>query len=245
MQPLMTTLISIARLKLICTTALLACTAQADVTKRSPEDVARDTTSKPFEVLKFMGVKPGWHVIDLFAGNGYYSEVLAHVVGKEGKVYLHNNAAYMGFATKLNERLKDNRLSNVEVYVREIEDINLPSNSLDMAIMVMVYHDAYFQQSGWTVKPDPLFKTIHRILKPGGVLAVIDHHAQTGTGSVHAQNLHRIDANFAKKDIEQRGFILVGSSPLLENSADNLTQSVFDPAIRGKTSRFIYKFIKH
>ena len=244
MQPFMTIFNATLRLWLMgC--VFLALPLQADTTERSPEDIARDTTSKPFEVLNFMGVKPGWQIIDLFAGNGYYSEVLAQIVGDEGKVYLHNNAAYMGFATKLNERLKGNRLNNVEVYVREIEDINLKSNSLDMVMMVMVYHDAYFEQSGWTVKPDPLFSTIHRILKPGGILAVIDHHAQAGSGAVHAQNLHRIDAAFAKQDIEQRGFILVDSSDLLENPEDDLTASVFDPSVRGRTSRFVYKFVKH
>jgi predicted methyltransferase len=223
---------------------LTALSTPADEPKRSDEDLARDQNSKPFAVLDFMGVQPGWRVIDLFAGNGYYSEVLAQRVGAAGKVYLHNNQAFMGFANKLNARVKDNRLANVEVFVREVEDINLPSNSLDMALIVMAYHDAYFEQNGWTVTADRLFAVIHRILKPGGVLAVIDHKATPGSGKTHAQNLHRIDPEFARQDIESRGFTLVDSSNLLENPSDDLSVSVFDPAIRGRTSRFIYKFVK-
>ena len=120
--------------------ALTTISAHAEL-ERSEADAKRDLTSKPLEVLAFMGVEPGWHVIDLFSGSGYYSEVLAHVVGADGKVYLHNNQAYIGLADGLPDRLADNRLPNVEVYVREVEDINLPSDSLDMAILVMAYHD--------------------------------------------------------------------------------------------------------
>ena len=105
--------------------------------ERFPEDLLRDKLSKPDQVLDFFGVQPGWQVMDMFAGNGYYSEVLSGVVGPSGKVYLHNNQAYMQFATRLQSRVRNNRLPNVEVYIREIEDINLPSNSLDMVLLVI------------------------------------------------------------------------------------------------------------
>jgi predicted methyltransferase len=211
---------------------------------RSEVDAKRDKTSKPFAVLEFLGVQPGWQVMDLFAGNGYYSEVLSHAVGEDGKVYLHNNQAYMGFSTDLSQRVKQDSMSNVEVYVREVEDINLPSNSLDMAILVMAYHDVYFEQNGWTVKAEPLFSAIHRILKPGGILAVIDHHARAGSGKTPAQNLHRIDAQFARNDITNRGFEFVADTDILENPADDLSVSVFDDKVKGQTSRFVFKFKK-
>jgi predicted methyltransferase len=213
-------------------------------TSRSEADLKRDETSKPVAVLEFMGVQAGWKVLDMFAGSGYYSEVLSSAVGETGKVYLHNNQAYMAGVKNLDERLRDDRLPNVEVYVREVEDINLPSNSLDMAILVMAYHDAYFEQSGWTVTADPLFATLRRTLKPGGTLAIIDHHGIAGSGKLHAQALHRIDAEFAREDISSRGFKYVDSTDILENPQDDLSVSVFDPAIRGHTSRFVYKFIK-
>jgi len=218
--------------------------AAANAPLRSAADIQRDASSKPFAVLEFAGVKPGWQVMDMFAGNGYYSEVLSQAVGPQGKVYLHNNQAYMAFASKLNERVKSNRLPNVEVYVREVEDINLPSDSLDLVLLVKTYHDVYFTQSGWTVTADPLFRTIHRILKPGGQLLIIDHHGAPGSGNVRAQDLHRIEAQFAKNDISSRGFTWVEESTILSNSADPLNVSVFDPEITGKTSRFVFRFLK-
>ena len=86
--------------------------------------------------------------------------------------------------------------------------------------------------------------TCLRVLKPGGVLAVVDHIAVTDSGSDAAQELHRIDPEFAKADIEGRGFELVGTLDALENSADPLDISVFDDEIRRNTSRFVYKFVE-
>ncbi|MEM7099946.1 MAG: methyltransferase domain-containing protein [Pseudomonadota bacterium] len=212
--------------------------------ERSDQDLLRDKLSKPQEVMAFVGVEHGWQVMDLFSGNGYYAEILSDNVGTTGKVYLHNNRAYLQFANKLQERVKDNRLPNVEVYTREIEDIMLARESIDLVMMVMTYHDAYFQQNGWTVTPGPLFRTIHRILKPGGLLVVIDHHATSGSGPHRAQDLHRIEAAFAKQDISARGFEFIAASNILENDIDTLTRSVFDPMIRGNTSRFLFKFKK-
>ena len=132
----------------------------------------------------------------------------------------------------------------MQVYVREVEAIDLPADSLDMVILVKAYHDVYFVQQGWTVTADPLFEALRRVLKPGGVLAIIDHHALPGSGKAAAQDLHRIEAAFAKADIEARGFAFADASDLLENDDDDLQISVFDPAINNRTSRFVYKFTR-
>ncbi len=241
MMSLRTVALNTLLLSAIVTCLGLSPLAQAE---RSKADLARDQTSKPFQVLEFMGLQPGDTVVDLFAGNGYYSEVLSEVVGEQGKVYLHNNQAYLAFAKDLGPRVADNRLPNVEVYVRELEDFDIRSESVDMVLMVMTYHDVYFEQSGWTVTPATLFPTVKRILKPGGTLAIVDHHATPGTAKAAVQVLHRIDAEFAKTDIAARGFEFTGSSELLENPEDDFQKSVFDPQVRGKTSRFVYRFIK-
>ena len=66
---------------------------------------------------------------------------------------------------------------------------------------------------------DPLFRTIHRVLKPSGVLAAIDHQAVAGSANAAAQNLHRIEADFARADIEARGFKLAATSTLLSHDS--------------------------
>jgi predicted methyltransferase len=69
--------------------------------ERSPIDIARDKTSKPTEVLEFLGLKKGDHVLDFLGGDGYYSVQLSNKVGTEGKVVLHNNKAYLPFVEKV------------------------------------------------------------------------------------------------------------------------------------------------
>jgi len=212
---------------------------------RPAADRERDTNSHPAEVLHFFGVPTGGVALDLFAGGGYYSEILTRAMGPESTVYMHNNAAYLGFAgDAVNERLANGRLPHVVRYDRELDAIDLPDDSVDLVLMVMTYHDLYYETDGWDLDPDAFFAMVHRVLKPGGTLAVVDHAALPGTGAGAAQDLHRIDPAYAKADIEGHGFTFVASSPMLENPADPLDISVFDPVIRGKTSKFVYKFVE-
>ena len=89
-----------------------------------------------------------------------------------------------------------------------INDLSIPSHSVDLVLLVQIYHDAYYRAHGWQLQSKALFKFIYRVLKPTGVLAVIDHTAVPGSGAEHAQALHRIDREFAINDIGQHGFCL-------------------------------------
>lgn len=207
---------------------------------RSAEDRERDARDKPAETLAALGLASGMHVVDVFAGGGYYAELAARIVGPSGKAYLHNNAAYLGFAGKaLEARLATPRFSQLVRYDREVDAIDLAPGSIDAAIVVMAYHDVYWVEEGWTVTRDPLFAMLQRILKPGGRLLVVDHSALAGTGKSAVQELHRIDEAFAREDFARAGFTVIASSETLRNPADDRRMSVFDPAIRGKTDRFV------
>ena len=210
---------------------------------RSDADRKRDETSKPVDVLKFFGLAPGDTVLDLFAGAGYYSQLAAAAVGTEGRVYAHNNAAYLEFAGDgLKQRLATANTGNLIRYDAEIDAIDLPDNSVDVVLMVLTYHDIYYVTDGWALDGETLFGQIRRVLKPNGVLGIVDHAGRAGSGSADAQDLHRIDAEFARSDIESHGFRLVGSTDVLANPDDDSTVLVFDPAVRGATSRFVYRF---
>lgn len=212
---------------------------------RPEADRERDVNSHPAALMRWAGVAAGNTVVDLFAGGGYNTELLAAVVGPEGKVYMHNNAGYRGFAgDAIAARGAGTRLTNVEPLDAEVESIPLADNSVDVIWVNMSYHDAYWVNDGWTVTADTFFPTVKRILKPGGSVIIIDHHAEPGSGSSAAGTLHRIDAAFARNDFTSRGFRFVSSNDILANHEDPLNIGVFDPAIQGKTSRFAYKFTK-
>jgi len=212
---------------------------------RSDDDFARDRTSKPVEILRFSGVEPGQNVLDLFAGGGYYTEMLAYLVGPEGEVTMYNNQAYEKWLQKeIETRLAGGRLGNVTHLVRETDDMDLPTNHFDAVFMVMAFHDLFYEAEGWQVDADELFTQLDEALKPGGTLLVIDHAAEAGTGAGAAQELHRIDEVFARKHIEARGYALVAKSRVLRNPEDKLGVSVFNPELRRRTDRFVYRFEK-
>jgi predicted methyltransferase len=216
-----------------------------DAPDRPAADSERDLTSQPAAVLAFFGVPDEGAVLDLWGGGGYYSEIVSRAGGGDVTVYLHNNQAYLSFASdSLEERLRNDRLPNVVRYDREIDAIDLPDDSVDLVLMILTYHDLYYQTEGWHMDPDSFFTTVHRVLKPGGVLGVVDHVATAGSGNSAAQELHRIDPDFARKDIEAHGFQFDGAIDVLQNPADPLDVSVFDPSVRRHTSRFVYKFVE-
>lgn len=213
---------------------------------RSEADRKRDITSKPAEVLEFFGLEPGMVLIDLFGGGGYYTELAAQVVGDKGKVYHHTNHAYIPFIeSELELRFENERLDGVTRLLSETDDLGLPEGEADMVLMVMCYHDLFLVDEGWPEIDRQLFwKQVRAALKPGGTLAVVDHVAKAGTGSSAVQKLHRIDKDFAKTDIEAAGFIFDAESNVLRNPEDDHTLIVFNPEIRRKTDRFVYKFTK-
>lgn len=215
---------------------------------RSAADRERDTRDKPAEVLALARFKRGDIVADLLAGGGYYSEILSGIVGPEGKVLLVNNTGYEAFGKKaLAERLANDRLPNVVHLVGPSDALGMGANLLDGAVIVMSYHDLYWvdEKQGWPkVDAGAFLDQVVRALKPGGVLLVVDHSAKSGTGSKDAQTLHRIDEQFAIADFRKHGLQWEAAIPVLRNPADDRSKNVFDPAIRGRTDRFVHLYRK-
>ncbi len=116
---------------------------------RPQADRERDEWAKPETVLNFLGARPGMQVIDYFAGDGYYSELLARIVGEKGKVIVYNNGGYAGFVgQELVKRFADKRVPNTSLRVAEIPNLKLADKSLDAALFVMSYHDVYYTPEG-------------------------------------------------------------------------------------------------
>jgi len=212
--------------------------------QRHANDIARDKTSMPQQIISFSGAKKGMVIGDVFGGGGYYSELLNDVVGKTGKVYLHNNQAYMPWVEKqLVARLKDNRLENVVRYDREAEDLGFNGN-LDEIFFVLGFHDLYHVADGWKVPAKPFIKQLYRSLKKGGKLLIVDHSAVANSNEKYAQDLHRIDAEFVKKTLSSSGFKFLKQTDILANKKDTRLVSAFDKSIRRKTDRFVMLFEK-
>src|SRR3954471_4680373 len=120
--------------------------------QRTAADRERDARDKPAAVMAFAGVRPGMVVADIFSGGGYYTELLAGAVGPSGKVLAINNVPYATYAKDgIAARYKDGRLKNVEQHLVEASYMNLPPKSVDLAVIVMAYHDTWWidEKEGW------------------------------------------------------------------------------------------------
>ena len=184
----------------------------------------------------------------MFSGGGYYTELLSYAVGNEGRVVAHTNSAYAQFVgEEATNRYADNRLANVEILFAENNELELSANEFDAVMMVLAYHDIYYvdPDNGWPrIDGAALLAELFKGLKPGGVLAVVDHNAPAGSTQDAGNTLHRLSRAIAVAEIEAAGFELDGESDVLRNSDDDLGLPMSDPKVRGKTDRYVLRFRK-
>jgi len=230
------------------TSGLDAASLQATLTSdpgRPDADKERDAGRKPAEVLSFLGVERGMTVVDLIAAAGYYTEVLSHAVGPSGTVYMQNSAASLTgergerTAAAIEQRLAGNRLSNVEQLRRNPDDLGLPDNSVDVVIIALEFHELY-RSDNPNAAADFLAE-MRRVLKPGGVLGIIEH---AGSPVFDPGPLHRALESQVVADVQAAGMFAAASSRILRNIDDDRSQGVFAQGLRGATDRFVLKIIK-
>jgi predicted methyltransferase len=212
---------------------------------RPAGDVQRDQIDHPAEVLRLSGIHPPMVVADFLAADGYYSELLSYLVGPQGRVYLLNNDAYDKWSeNQWQGRIE--RLPNVTHQTITVEHLGLPARSLDAIILIKVYHDLYWHpdEGPWPkdIDPDAVLTEIARVVKPGGILLLVDHSAKPGTGSADAGRLHRIDEQYARRDFEKHGFELVRTSEVLRRPDDPRDLITYKGEMVGKTDRFVMVF---
>ena len=128
-----------------------------------------------------------------------------------------------------------------------LEALALDPNAYDFMMLNLNYHDVYWESVKYGVKrmePEAFVRTVYAAMKPGGVVGVIDHVGNPGDTRETVEKFHRIDPAVVKADFEKAGFKLEAESDLLRNPADDHSKLVFNPEIRGKTDRFLFKFRK-
>jgi predicted methyltransferase len=246
------------RLLLLATAlALAACGSKSHEEAKAPEAAppepaaaaAQDVWRRPAEVLTFMELRPGLHVLDYFAAAGYYTELMSRVVGADGKVIAYNNPEYRKFSQDgPTKRYGNNRLPNVVEVTTPVEAVQLDPASLDAVLFMQSYHDLYWRPKDGSWPATDAAKALAQLvpaLKPGAVVVVVDHVANAGgepTATVTA--MHRIDPAILKRDFEAAGLKFDSESPAFANPADDHSKEVFDKSIRHKTDQVMYKFRK-
>ncbi len=211
---------------------------------RPVEHRARDTARQPEKLIRFAGIKSGDTVVDFVMGAGYWTHILASVVGPKGVVYAFQPLEFIGFRAAYGT--EQDAVAKVRSNVRPVRsafgspDIAGP---VDAIITVQNYHDLHLKPFPAETAAKATAK-LFAMLKPGGTLVVVDHVAGPGSGLAAADTLHRIDPAIVRQELEASGFRFEGELEAWRNAADPHTTNVFDPAIRGKTDQFAYRFRK-
>ncbi len=129
----------------------------------SDED-SRDNAREAETVFGLLGIGPGLTVADIGAGSGYYTVRLAPALEPGGRVLA--NDIMPDFLRRLERRVRDLGLANVELILGDAGDARLPPASTDIALMVHMYHEI--------AEPYALLWRLHDALKPGARVAIID-----------------------------------------------------------------------
>jgi predicted methyltransferase len=215
--------------------------------ERLAEDRARDAGRKPAEVLSFFGVEPGMTVIEFGAGGGYFSEIMARIVGSDGQVIAQNPYFFLRQSgEEYKRRFAPRRLKNIVMIFGDPFRLRLPQDSADAAFFIDTYHDLAYEQPFGERQPEYAAATLaeaRRILKPGGVLGVVDHRAVGNASRAEAAALHRIAESTLRRDIESAGFRLESSTDLLANPGDRHDKAWFDDAaLKDNTDRVVLRY---
>ncbi len=222
--------------------------AVANILARTPDNVKLDESRKPAELLRFFGIGRGMQVLDLFGGNKYWAEIMAPAVGPKGRVTVWQPTQFLNDKRQAGFDAFAARQKNVSLISSPFEAPKLPPKAFNFAIINLDYHDTYWESTERKIPrmdPNAWLKTLYAAMKPGGVVGVVDHIALPNADArATVEKLHRIDPNVIKADFKRAGFQLVASSDMLRNPADDHSLLVFDPKIRGKTDRAVFKFRK-
>ena len=215
---------------------------------RTADNVKLDEGRKPADVLNFFGLRKGSRVIDMFGANLYWAEIMAPVVVPQGRVTIWQPTQFINDDRRKKFAEFAKRQKNVSLISSPFEAPNLAVNAYDFMIMNLDYHDVYFENAERKIvrmDPDAWLKTLYAAMKPGATVGIIDHVAlPNGDTRGTVAKLHRIDPEIIKADFQRAGFVLTGVRNFLRNPADDHSLIVFDPKVRGKTDRVVYRFRK-
>jgi predicted methyltransferase len=200
---------------------------------RSEDDRKMDERRMPLGLLQFSQVRPGMNVLDVSAGNGYTTQLLALAVGPSGTVWAQMEKPRSGFE----KRMAAHPQTNIHPLVRAIED-PYPGDAprLDLITFVLNYHDV----ANEPVDRLAMDKHLFAALKPGGHLILIDHAAKAGSGLRDTNTLHRIDEAVVVDELQHAGFVVEERSDFLRNPGDPRDQAFFD--YKAPTDRFALRF---
>ena len=156
----------------------------------------REMEEAPAKAIAALDLKPGMVVADIGAGSGYYTSRMSKSVGSTGRVYATD--IQPGMIELLNRRVANEGLGNVTTVLGGEDDPKLPLQSLDLAIMVDVYHELQ--------APQVFLRRLREAFKPGGRLVLLEFRKEDPR--VPILEVHKMSVAEVKAELEAEGFVL-------------------------------------
>jgi predicted methyltransferase len=207
---------------------------------RSEADRQADQRRDPAPFLAFAAPRPGMKVLDMGAGGGYSSELMARAVAPNGTVFAQNPSdlgerGKAAFATRMATPAMKNAVADTAPF-----DDPIPAGvaDFDLVTFLFYYHDTTYM----TVDRTRMNRKLFAALKPGGTLVIADHAALSGQGITVGKTLHRIEESALRQEVEAAGFKLIATGDFWRNAADTHD---FPSFTRDKpVDNFVLKFQK-
>lgn len=156
----------------------------------------REAEEAPSRALAALELKPGMVVADIGAGSGYYASRMAKLVGPTGHVFATD--IQPGMLEILNRRIKSEGLTNVTTVLGAMDDPKLAPASIDLAIMVDVYHELQ--------DPQAFLQKLRPVFKPGGRLVLLEYRREDPR--VPILEVHKMSVAEVKMELEAEGFVI-------------------------------------
>ncbi len=154
----------------------------------------REQEERPAEVIDALALHPGDVVADLGAGSGYFTFRIAPKVGKTGRVLAVEIQDEM--IETLHRRMTAQKISNVEILKGTESDPHLLANSVDVVLMVDVYHELAY--------PFEVMTAVRKALRPGGRVVFVEYRKEDP--SVRIKELHKMSVEQLSKEMQAVGF---------------------------------------
>lgn len=157
---------------------------------------SREVFAQRKEILAACQIRPGETVADIGAGTGLYTRLFADAVGSDGRVLAVDIA--QKFLDHIEKSCREAGVRNVETVLCKPDSTELPAESVDVAFICDTYHHFEF--------PLKTMKSLHRALKPGGRVILIDFRRVAGTSTDWIMNHVRAGQDVFEAEIVQSGF---------------------------------------
>lgn len=172
------------------------------------EKEGREIYDQRHKIVQALGIPPGASVADIGCGTGLFTLLFAEAVGPSGRVFAVD--IVKEFLRHIDQRLKQAGVTNVQTVLCTERSVELPPASIDLAFLCDTYHHFEF--------PRATMASVHRALRPGGELVLIDFQRVPGQSADWVLNHVRAGQAEVEKEIESDGFQKVEERALLKQN---------------------------